>query len=60
MSLPIRLLKRFWHDEEGATMIEYALMVALIAIVIIASVMLVAQALDSTFTDVATQLNSAS
>jgi pilus assembly protein Flp/PilA len=28
-------LKRFYRDEEGATMVEYALMVALIAVVCI-------------------------
>ena len=28
-------LKRFYKDEEGATMVEYALMVALIAVVCI-------------------------
>jgi pilus assembly protein Flp/PilA len=31
----LELIKSLWRDEEGATMVEYALMLALIAIVCI-------------------------
>ena len=31
------LLSRFWHDEAGATAIEYGLLAALIAVALIAS-----------------------
>ena len=31
----LALIKSLWRDEEGATMVEYALMLALIAIVCI-------------------------
>lgn len=30
-------LKQFWHDEQGATAIEYGLIAGLIAVVIIAA-----------------------
>jgi pilus assembly protein Flp/PilA len=38
MSKMFSLLGRFYRDESGATMIEYSLMVALIALVLIAVV----------------------
>ena len=38
--------------EEGATAVEYALMVALIAAVIIAAVVILGGVLDTTFTEV--------
>ena len=39
------------HDEDGATAVEYALMVALIAIVIVAAVTLLGQNASSKFED---------
>ena len=42
-------LIRFFKDEEGATAVEYAIMVALIAIVIIAAVILVGQKANNVF-----------
>jgi pilus assembly protein Flp/PilA len=33
-----RTLRRFWREDEGASMVEYAILVALIAIVAIAAV----------------------
>jgi pilus assembly protein Flp/PilA len=44
------------HDDEGATAVEYGLMVALIAIVIITAVALVGTNLDALFTEVAGEL----
>jgi len=43
-------------SEEGATAIEYGILAALIAVVIIAAVTLVGEGLDVTFTDVADSL----
>ncbi len=40
------------RDERGATAVEYGLMVALIAVVIIAAVTLLGEGLQSKFTDV--------
>ena len=37
------------RDEEGATMVEYALMVALIAVVALATVTLLGQSVDKKF-----------
>ena len=41
-----------WYREEGATAIEYGILAALIAVVIIGAVTLVGQGLDLTFTEV--------
>ena len=41
----------FLRDEQGATMVEYGLMVALIAIVCIAAITTVGTSLDSVFSD---------
>jgi len=47
---------RFVRDEEGVTAIEYGLIAALIAVVIIASVQLVGQRLSTVFNGIATEL----
>ena len=52
-------VKRFMHDEEGVTAIEYGLIAALIAVGIIASVTTVREALIATFTSVATAMTGA-
>jgi pilus assembly protein Flp/PilA len=44
---------RFFKDEEGATAVEYGIMVALIAIVIIAGVTLLGTNLKATFNSAA-------
>lgn len=49
-------LMNFINDEEGVTAIEYGLIAALIAIVIIAAVTLVGVRLDAIFNAVATAL----
>jgi len=41
----------FFKDEEGATMVEYALMLALIAIVCIGIVFALGQQVNTTFTN---------
>ena len=46
-------LMQFLKDEEGATAVEYGLMVALIAVVIIGAVTLLGGNLDKTFEYVA-------
>lgn len=47
---------RFLRDEEGVTAIEYGLIAALIAVVIIGGVSLVGNGLNSTFTWIEGQL----
>lgn len=52
-------VKNFWNDEKGVTAIEYGLIAALIAVVIIASVTLVGTRLDAVFARIATELGTA-
>ena len=49
-------LMRFVKDESGATAIEYGLIAALIAVVIITGVTAVGTNLSSTFTTLSTKL----
>lgn len=50
------LLKQFFSGEEGATAIEYGLIAALIAVVIIGGVTLAGSRLSTTFGTVANSL----
>ena len=50
---------RFLKDESGATAIEYGLIVALIAVVIIAAVTAIGGTLNTTFTTIDTKLQDA-
>lgn len=49
-------MKRFVRDEEGVTAIEYGLIAALIAVVIIASVKIVGTNLSNVFSFIAAEL----
>jgi pilus assembly protein Flp/PilA len=46
-------LKNFWNDEEGATAIEYGLLAALIAVVIIAGASLLGTKINCLFNNIA-------
>ena len=50
------LLAKFHKDDEGATMVEYGLIVALIAVVCIGAVILLGGHLNGVFTNVAAQV----
>lgn len=52
-------IKRFIKDEEGATAVEYGLLAALIAVVIVAAVTTVGQRVCETFRVIATNLGGA-
>ena len=52
-------LKRFLKDEEGASMPEYALLVALIAVVVIAGATLLGSAINNKMTYVGDQVTNA-
>lgn len=52
-------MKRFLRDEEGVTAIEYGLIAALIAVVIIVAVTLVGTNLNLVFQNVADRLSAA-
>jgi pilus assembly protein Flp/PilA len=58
MKKMFKKFKSFLMDEEGATAVEYAIMVALIAIVVIATVTLVGKRANSTFNKVQSALQS--
>ena len=53
------MLKQFIRDEDGVTAIEYGLIAALIAVVIIGSVQIVGTQFDATFTAIGTALTAA-
>ncbi len=56
MKAAIQYAKSFIKSEEGVTAIEYGLIAALIAVVIIGAVTLVGTNLDATFDAIATAL----
>lgn len=51
------LLIHFWRDVRGATAIEYGLIAALIAVVIIGGVTSVGTKISATFNTLSTKLN---
>lgn len=53
-------IKRFMTDESGATAVEYGLLVALIAVVIITAVTTLGTNLSAKFNTVATDIGAAS
>lgn len=52
----MKLLKRLFMEEEGVTLIEYALIAALIAVVAIVALILVGNEVRNIFSYVGTQL----
>jgi pilus assembly protein Flp/PilA len=51
-------IRKLFKDESGASAVEYGLLVALIAVVIIGSVQLLGNNLSGTFDNVATTIGS--
>jgi pilus assembly protein Flp/PilA len=49
-------IKNFFKDESGASAVEYGLLVALIAVVVIGAVTIIGTKLNETFTKVGTSL----
>ena len=54
----MKKLINFFKDEEGASMVEYGLLVALIAIVCIVAITAVGTNLNTVFTTVASNLGT--
>ena len=52
-------LVKLWREEQGATAVEYGLMVALIAVVMIVSVQALGTAISTKFQMVATSIDNA-
>lgn len=55
----IRMMKQFWKDEEGVTAIEYGLIAALIAMVIVGAVRVSGASLNTLWTNISTELGTA-
>lgn len=53
----ITLLARFGRDENGATAIEYGMIAALIAVVIIGALKVIGTRLNAKFVAISAQLN---
>lgn len=53
------LMTRFQNDESGATAIEYGLIAALVAVVIIGALQLLGGGLEETFTSISGSLGGA-
>lgn len=56
----MKLIKKLFRNEEGATAIEYGLIAALISVVIITAVTTLGGNLNNTFTSVSNGLGSTS
>ena len=55
----MQYVKQFLSEEEGVTAIEYGLIAALIAVMIIGGAQLVGEGLLTTFNNIATRLTGA-
>ena len=55
----INFLKRLWKEEEGQDLIEYALLVALVALAATAGMNALASKINAEFTALGTSLTSA-
>lgn len=55
----MKAIQKFLRDEDGVTAIEYGLIAALIAVVIIAAVTVVGTQLKATFNTIGTKLTAA-
>ncbi|PKB21686.1 Flp family type IVb pilin [Janthinobacterium sp. 64] len=55
----MNIIKNFIREEDGVTAIEYGLIAALIAVVIIAAVTIVGTQLRATFNSIGTSLKTA-
>lgn len=52
-------IRNLWQDESGASAVEYGLLVALIAVVIITAVTTLGQTISGMFTKVSNSISSA-
>jgi pilus assembly protein Flp/PilA len=52
------MIKQFFVEEEGQTLVEYGLLISLIALVVIAVLTLMGKRISNTFNKAADQLNN--
>lgn len=60
MKNPITEIKRFFLEEEGATAVEYGILVALITVAVLATVFMLGQKLEEVFNRIQRCLNNSS
>jgi pilus assembly protein Flp/PilA len=53
------MLQRFWHEEEGQTLVEYGLLISLIALVVIAVLTVMGRKISNTFNAASEKLTTA-
>ena len=53
-----RFLRRFWHDEEGQDIAEYAVMLAVILVIVVGTVRLIGSNANNVFSSVASSMNN--
>jgi pilus assembly protein Flp/PilA len=51
------LLKRFWSDDEGQDIAEYAVMLAVILVIVVGTIKLIGSNANNVFSNVASSLN---
>ena len=56
MVLMTALLKRFWDDEQGQDIAEYAVMLAVILVIVVGTVRLIGSNANNAFSSVASSL----
>jgi len=54
----LALFKTLWADESGQDLVEYALLVALIAIIVIAALRILGPIIATVFNNIATNLQN--
>ncbi len=54
-----RFWKAFWSEESGQGLVEYALIIALVAVGLIAILLVLRNSIGNVFNNAATQLNNA-
>lgn len=54
------LMKRLWNEEEGQDLVEYGLLLVLVALVAITAMSTIGKTISNVFTNAATNLSSAS
>lgn len=52
------MIKRFMQDEEGQTLVEYGLLISLIALVVIAVLTVMGRRVSNTFNAAASQMTT--
>ena len=53
------VLERFWSEDSGQGLVEYALIIALVAVGLIAILLVLRNSIGNVFNNAATQLNNA-